>query len=341
MVGDSEHEPKFSVLLPTHNRPDVLPFAIRSVLDQTVHDFELLVVGDGCTDHTSDIVRDFADPRIRWFDLPKAPNFGYANRNIALRSARGAYIAFMAHDDLWLPDHLELLRPFMERDGVELAYSRPLWVIPLGLIAPSAFNLEHPPTLESFLGKERNGIPAACVVHRRECFAKYGYWDEALPSCGDWDMWARIIEGGGRKNFAYLSEPTCLHFRANWHTDTYLVWHKLTIWKRLHAQEGLLPTELKIAVEDGVLEQEAVWREMSADPQEWTKQVRSAIRQVLDQRVAQANELTEALLTLRDELTEARLPHQPSLGCDVPSLIEPLRQLAIAQASPELEQSVD
>src|SRR5688572_25350774 len=139
MVGDSEHEPKFSVLLPTHNRPDVLPFAIRSVLDQTVHDFELLVVGDGCTDHTSDIVRDFADPRIRWFDLPKAPNFGYANRNIALRSARGAYIAFMAHDDLWLPDHLELLRPFIERDGVELAYSRPLWVIPLGLIAPSAF----------------------------------------------------------------------------------------------------------------------------------------------------------------------------------------------------------
>jgi len=299
----------FSVLLPTHNRPDVLPFAIRSVLNQTLQDFELLIVGDGCTDNTSEVVSTFVDPRIRWFDLPKAPNFGYANRNLALRSARGKYIAFMAHDDLWLPDHLELLHRQVSQPGVEIAYSRPLWVIPLGMIAPGIFNLEHAPTLKSFLAQERNGIPAGCVVHRRECFAKYGYWDDTLPACGDLDMWARIIEGGGRNNFAYLPEPTCLHFRANWHTDSYMVIHKLNIWKRLHAHEGLLPTQLKVAVENGVTEQEAVWREMSANPQDWSKLLRSGIRQALDQRVAQANELTEALLTIRDELTEDELTH--------------------------------
>lgn len=328
-MRDPQHEPKFSILLPTHNRPDVLPFAIRSVLAQTVQDFELLVVGDGCTDDTSEIVRDFDDPRIRWFDLPKAPNFGYANRNIALRLARGANIAFMPHDDLWLPDHLELLKAVMEERGVELAYSRPLWVVPDGMIAPGTFNLEHAPTLKSFLAKEQNRLPAGCVVHRRECFLKYGYWDDALPNCGDWDMWTRIIEGGGRNNFAYLTEPTCLHFRAPWHPETYLAVHKLTVWEWLHAQEGLLPTQLKIAVENGVSEQEAVWREMSAHPKEWSKQMRSAIRQVLDQRVSEANELTEALLTLHDELTDEFQP----LGCDVTSLIEPLKRLAIERST--------
>jgi len=63
--------PQVSVLLPTHNRADVLGYAIQSVLSQSVGDFELLIAGDGCADPTRDVVGRFRDPRIRWFDLQK------------------------------------------------------------------------------------------------------------------------------------------------------------------------------------------------------------------------------------------------------------------------------
>jgi glycosyltransferase involved in cell wall biosynthesis len=92
--------PRFTGLMPTHYRPDVIGFAIQSVLNQSETDFELFIVGDGARPETAAAVGRFTDPRIRWFDLPKTPGFGYVNRNIALRESRGELIAFAADDDL-------------------------------------------------------------------------------------------------------------------------------------------------------------------------------------------------------------------------------------------------
>ena len=276
------NKPLVSILLPTHNRADVLPFAIKSVLAQTVQDFELFIVGDGCTDNTAEIVKSFTDARIQWFDLPKAPNFGYANRNIAIKSARGSFIAFMAHDDLWLSDHLEILLKAFEDETVEIAYTRPLWVVPQGIIVPGTFNLNFYPMLEKFLNKERNEIPASCFMHQKECFHKYGYWNENLTVAGDLDLWARIIQAGESKNFAYIENPTCLHFKANWHGKWYEISYGLRFWKALFAREKFLSAQLAIFIPDSITEQEALWNVMSLNPDDWNKKIRSAISQVLD-----------------------------------------------------------
>src|SRR3954454_21827310 len=125
--------PRFTVLLPTHNRADVIAYSIRSILAQTERDFELFVVGDGCTDGTAEVVAAFGDPRVHWFDLPKAPHSGYANRNIALRHANGEFIAYAQHDDLMFADHLARFREVME-SAIAWAYSRPLWVTTDGIV---------------------------------------------------------------------------------------------------------------------------------------------------------------------------------------------------------------
>lgn len=331
---DARDNLQVSILLPTHNRADVLPFAIHSVLAQTVQDFELLIVGDGCTDNTAEIVRNIADPRIRWFDLPKGPNFGYANRNIALKQARGEYIAFMAHDDLWLSDHLEQLLPLFSDEKIEIVYSRPLWVIPPGMIAPGMLNLNHAPTLKAYLDKKAHGIPSSCVIHRRDCFSKYGYWDHTLSAGGDHDMWARIIRGGGEKNFAYACHSTCLHFKANWRDESYDVAYGFRFWRRLFAS-GQMPSSLIVDVNSWATEQEAVWQIMSSESKEWNKNIRSAIQQVVDLCAFQGNLLMEALATSNDEFMNESLPLHPPLDFDFIRLMESVKKMLSNQRSLE------
>ena len=279
--------PQFSVLLPTHNRADVLPLAVRSVLNQTCQDLELLIVGDGCTDGTAEVVGDFGDSRIRWFDLPKAPYFGYANRNVALHEVTGRLVAYMTHDDLWLPDHLQLLSACLEDHDAEFAYSRCLWAGPHGALSPSFYNLNHPSTLEEFLRRPWM-MPSTCVMHRRECLDKYGYLDEARSAAADWELWTRIINGGGGANFAYLPVPTCLHFRAKWRTDDQ-AWMP-SAWKVRRYTMGLLPPVRTVPVAKGIAAQEAIWTALSADPPRWTRDLRTAVFESLDNHAARSEQ---------------------------------------------------
>ncbi len=111
--SEKKKYPKVSVIIPTYNRAHMVTRAIESVLGQTYQDWELLVVSDGSTDNTKEVVTRYPDPRIRFFEKK---NGGPASaRNVGLRHARGEYIAYCDDDDMFFSHHLEVLANYLDR----------------------------------------------------------------------------------------------------------------------------------------------------------------------------------------------------------------------------------
>ena len=93
--------PTVSVVVATYNRANVLRFSIEAALRSSASDWEMIVVGDACTDHTADVVASFDDPRISFVNLPVNAGEQSIPNNEGVRRARGRYVAFLNHDDLW------------------------------------------------------------------------------------------------------------------------------------------------------------------------------------------------------------------------------------------------
>ncbi len=99
--------PEISVIIPTYNSSRTLRAAVASVLLQSHVDFEVLVVGDGCTDDSADAMAAVGDERVTWIGLDSNSGGPSVPRNVGLDAARGRWVAYLGHDDLWFPWHLE------------------------------------------------------------------------------------------------------------------------------------------------------------------------------------------------------------------------------------------
>lgn len=106
------NSPQFSVVIPAYNAGRFLPTALRSVYLQTMQDFEIVVVNDGSTDNTREILGNERDSRLRVIERENGGEC--VARNQGMREARGKYIAFLDSDDAWLPNHLEQAFSFLE-----------------------------------------------------------------------------------------------------------------------------------------------------------------------------------------------------------------------------------
>jgi glycosyltransferase involved in cell wall biosynthesis len=153
--------PTVSIITATYNRSSVLRHAISSVLRSTVRDWELLVIGDACTDDSEQVVSSFGDPRIRFVNLERNAGEQSGPNNHGGRLARGRYVAYLNHDDLGFPDHLELLLRGIEETGADLVYGLGAVLYPDGT---------------SVLTSLPFGIPASTWLFRRELIADVGPW---------------------------------------------------------------------------------------------------------------------------------------------------------------------
>lgn len=111
---NSLSEPLISIIIATYNASYVLKYAIRSLLDSSYENFELLVIGDCCTDDTEECVKSFEDERVHFYNLEKNSGQQATPNNFGLRKARGKYIAFLNQDDLYFPGHLDSCLKFIQ-----------------------------------------------------------------------------------------------------------------------------------------------------------------------------------------------------------------------------------
>jgi len=179
--------PRVTVIIATYNWAPVLPYSIGSVLDQTFTDFELLVVGDGCTDDSADVVARVGDGRVSWHNLPENTGHQSGPDNDAIAHARGDVIAYLGHDDLWLPRHLEVLLGAIDDDGARIAHATTLFV------EPGRAPVQRPPA--GWEWSPDAWLPPTSVVHDRAVVAEAGGWRHPRDTGvldPETELWGRI-----------------------------------------------------------------------------------------------------------------------------------------------------
>ena len=186
--------PFFSVVVPVHNRAQLLGNALGSVLAQTCQDFEVVVVDDGSTDNPKGIVAALADPRIRFFSQD---NRGASvARNAGIDAARGRFIAFLDSDDVFLPHHLETMKRLLAGTNNTVAYARILVDRGNGRIfvkPPRALRAgEH---MATYLLCDRGFVPTISTVVDATT-AKRVRYDESLSFGDDKDFALRLYLAG-------------------------------------------------------------------------------------------------------------------------------------------------
>jgi glycosyltransferase involved in cell wall biosynthesis len=197
------NKPLISVVIATYNMGCYLPFAIRSVLDQTYRNMEILVVDDGSTDDTSHTLEPFLDDsRVRYY---VQRNRGQAAaKNHGLGRSKGEYVAFLDADDMWAPDKLDLQFPlFSTSESVGVVYSRVSYIDETGRDLGIADN-------ELFRGRVsgplliRNFIGFGTAVVKKQCFERLGGFKENLRMGIDYDLWLRFST---QYEFEYIDRP--------------------------------------------------------------------------------------------------------------------------------------
>jgi len=240
-MSDAATAPRFTVLMPVNRPPALLRHAVGSVQQQRRQDFELFIVCDGPPRETVAAADDLAraDPRIRVFDFPKGERHGEAWRHLALLQARGALVAHISDDDLWLPEHLgEVEALLAEADFGNLPQ---LHATPDGGYWLLFGSLADPGQRHALAEGQRNFFGPTFAAYRLDAYrALPEGWAPAPPFVPtDLHMWGKFLARPGLRaatRYAF----TALHFatpeRREWPLERRE--REMADWARRIAQPG-------------------------------------------------------------------------------------------------------
>jgi glycosyltransferase involved in cell wall biosynthesis len=224
--------PVISIILPTYNRAKTISRAINSLLEQTYQDYEIIIVDDASEDETKEIVKGFADEKIRYIQCKQNKGRGAA-RNLGIQESRGKFIAFQDSDDEWLPKKLEKqIKVFftaepelgvvysdmtrITKDGTEKYYKSPI-IQQDRIIDPDT----------KYYAVYGIGIQSTLI--RKECFERAGCFNENFLRFEDAELFIRLSQ---YYRFHHLSEALVKYYESPWLPSD---WDKY-----IHARESLL-----------------------------------------------------------------------------------------------------
>ncbi len=182
-----------SVIIPTFNRAGFLSRSILSVVQQTLSPAELIIVDDGSTDNTEQVVHDISSNSPVSIVYQYQQNSGAAAaRNTGIRSSRHEHIAFLDSDDWWLPGKLEQQYQAMEcQPHYLISHTREIWYRNGKRVNQK--KKHDPPHGDIFEASLRMCmVGMSTVMAKRTCFSTVGFFDEQLPCCEDYDLWLRM-----------------------------------------------------------------------------------------------------------------------------------------------------
>lgn len=210
--------PKISVIIPVYNGEKTIQETINSVLDQTFIDFELIIINDGSSDRTVEIIQEIIqeiinqnlDPRIKLYNYP---NKGLsASRNRGIQRSQGDYLSFLDADDLWTKDKLAAQYQALQNKPTAAVaysgtrrineYSEILYDIPLAKIRGNIYDYL---LLRDIVGSGSNPLI------QRQALLAIGGFDESLRAAEDWDMWIKL---SAKYEFIDVPEHQVLYRRS-------------------------------------------------------------------------------------------------------------------------------
>lgn len=233
-------QPRASILIPTHDRPESLRFAVDTALRQTVDDLEVIIIGDGLTPRARSAAESLlvGDPRVRLLDRPKSNFHGEAYRHEAILESRSNTICYLCDDDLLLPHHVEDLLHLLEQNDLVQSLNGAIDADGSLVVYPGS--LDDPGNVRSIVRKDLrfNSISLTGTAHRRDTYLRLDRpWTETPE--GWWPdhfQWCKMLEASNLKvstshRMTALQFPTSDPVRGTWtereRLEELVTWHEL------------------------------------------------------------------------------------------------------------------
>jgi glycosyltransferase involved in cell wall biosynthesis len=199
---------KISVVITCYNYGGYLPCALDSVLSQTYGNYEIILVNDGSTDNTDEVVKPYlSNPKIKYI---RQANAGQANaKNTGIKHATGEYVAFLDADDIWDETKLEKQVLLFSDLHIAVVYSNTKYIDENGQALADVMN-----TMKKHRGNILkkilldNFIPFSSSIIRRSVLSEFNGFDETLKMSIDWDLWLRIST---KYEFDYIDEALLIY----------------------------------------------------------------------------------------------------------------------------------